>query len=85
MSDSALVIGTIYAVSQATQGSNVAANTTPTIYAAMTTQGSDVAVNNTQEIVFEPKSSAKEYMIASEKSLMRIWMTYDEDEAWKDL
>jgi hypothetical protein len=65
MSDSALVIGTIYSAPQS-QESNVAANTA-------------------QEIVFESKSSARDYMIASEKSLMRIWMTHEEDQAWKDL
>lgn len=41
--------------------------------------------NNTQEIIIEPANPSKEIMLASEKSLMSVWMTTDEEEAWKDL
>jgi hypothetical protein len=40
--------------------------------------------NTTQEVVIDVPSS-REYMLASEKSLSAIWMTPEEDEAWKDL
>lgn len=43
------------------------------------------AANNTQEIVIAPANLSKEIMLASEKSLMSVWMTTDEEEAWKDL
>lgn len=65
MSDSALVMGTIYS----------SHNTSESAFAA----------NNVQEIVIEPSKLSKECMLASEKSLMLVWMTPDEEEAWKDL
>ena len=43
------------------------------------------STNNVQEIVIEPANMSREYMLASEKSLMSIWMTPEEEEAWKDL
>jgi hypothetical protein len=66
MSDSALVVGTIYTPDSASSGPAFAAN-------------------NAQEVVIEPASMQREYMLASEKSLMSLWMTPDEEEAWKDL
>ena len=66
MSDSALVMGTIYTPHNSSTESGFAAN-------------------NAQEIVIEPASLNREYMLASEKSLMSVWMTPDEEEAWKDL
>ena len=42
------------------------------------------AANTTREIII-PVSNSREYMLASEKALMSIWMTPEEDEAWKDL
>jgi hypothetical protein len=64
MSDSALVMGTIYS--------------------SHFTSESKFAANNVQEIVIEP-TQGREYMLASEKSLRSVWMTPDEEEAWKDL
>ena len=66
MSDSTLVMGTIYAPYSASIESSFASN-------------------NTQEIVIEPARLSRECMLASEKSLMSVWMTPDEEEAWKDL
>lgn len=43
------------------------------------------SANNTQEIIIEPANLSKELMLASEKSLMSVWTTTDEEEAWKDL
>ena len=43
-----------------------------------------VSTNEAQEVIITP-DSARDYMLASEKSLMSIWMTPEEDEAWKDL
>jgi hypothetical protein len=43
------------------------------------------AENNVQEIVIEPTSFSREYMLASEKALLSVWMTPEEEEAWKDL
>jgi hypothetical protein len=43
-----------------------------------------VATNAVQEIIIAPET-ARDYMLASERSLMSIWMTPEEDEAWKDL
>jgi hypothetical protein len=54
-----------------------------TAYAVYASQEPTYAANTTQEIVIRPK--AGEYAIASEKSLASIWMTPEEDEAWKDL
>ena len=65
MSDSALVMGTIYS--------------------SHNTSDSAFAANNAQEIIIEPSNLRKECMLASEKSLMSVWMTPDEEEAWKDL
>ncbi len=47
-------------------------------------QDVEYASNTTQEIVI-PVSNSREYMLASEKALSAIWMTPEEDEAWKDL
>ena len=47
-------------------------------------QDGDYAANTTQEITI-PISDTREYMLASERALAAIWMTPDEDEAWKDL
>ena len=44
----------------------------------------DRSGNTAQEVVIEV-SSRREYMLASEKALSAIWMTPEEDEAWKDL
>ncbi len=66
MSDSALVMGTIYNPHDSSAESAFAAN-------------------NAQEIVIEPPTLGKEIMLASEKSLASVWMTTDEEEAWKDL
>jgi hypothetical protein len=43
------------------------------------------SANITQEIIIEPTNPGKETMLASERSLMSLWMTTDEEEAWKDL
>ncbi|MGA2974749.1 MAG: hypothetical protein ABSF77_05510 [Spirochaetia bacterium] len=66
MSDSSLVIGTIYTPHSASAEPSFAAN-------------------NAQEIVIEPTDLGREFMLASVKSLMSVWMTPDEEEAWKDL
>lgn len=42
------------------------------------------ARNNAQEFVF-PQDLGTEIMLASENALRSIWMTEEEDEAWKDL
>jgi hypothetical protein len=65
MSDSALVMGTIYPSHNPPE--------------------STFAANIVQEIVIEPSKLSKECMLASEKSLMLVWMNADEEEAWKDL
>ena len=57
--------------------------TTYTPHNASTESG--FAANSAQEIVIEPAIPSREYMLASEKSLMSVWMTPDEEEAWKDL
>ena len=46
---------------------------------------SALAANTAQEILVEPASLGKDIMLASEKSLMAVWMTPEEEEAWKDL
>jgi hypothetical protein len=66
MSDSALVMGTIYNPRDSSAESAFAAN-------------------NAQEIVIESPTLGRETMLAAEKSLARLWMTTDEEEAWKDL
>lgn len=53
-----------------------------TIYPASSESAS---ANNVQEIVIQPPNVSREYMLASEKSLMSVWMTPEEEEAWKDL
>jgi len=65
MSDSSLVMGTIYSSHNPSE--------------------STFAANNVQEIVIKPSNLSKQCMLASEKSLMSVWMTPDEEEAWKDL
>ncbi|MGO9412676.1 MAG: hypothetical protein ACLQCB_18260 [Spirochaetia bacterium] len=65
MSNSALVIGTIYMPSSASTES--------------------ASANNVQEIVIDPSTASRELMLASEKSLKALWMTHEEEEAWKDL
>lgn len=47
-------------------------------------QETNVATNDAQEVLVT-SDSAKDFMLASEKSLKSIWMTPAEDEAWKDL
>ena len=76
MSDSTLVIGTIYAPHHASVES---------AYAHFGYAESAFAENTTQEIVIEQNSICKEVMFASEKSLVSLWMTSEEEEAWKDL
>ena len=44
----------------------------------------NVATNETQEVIVRP-DTARNFMIASEGSLKKIWMTPEEDEVWKDL
>jgi hypothetical protein len=76
MSDSTLAMGTIYAPLHAS------------VESAYTHYGyseSAFAVNTTQEIVIEQATMSKEIMLASERALMSVWMTPEEDEAWKDL
>jgi hypothetical protein len=46
---------------------------------------SALAGNTVQEIVIEPASLSRAIMLASEGSLTSVWMTPDEEEAWKDL
>jgi hypothetical protein len=47
-------------------------------------QDVECAGNTTQEIVIS-SSNGQDYMLASEKALSALWMTPEEDEAWKDL
>jgi hypothetical protein len=56
-----------------------------TAYAAYATQEPKYAANTTQEIVIRPTSAIGEYALASETSLISIWMTPEENEAWKNL
>jgi hypothetical protein len=42
-------------------------------------------VRNTIQEIIVPVSSSRDYMLASEKALSAIWMTPEEEEAWKDL
>ncbi|MCX5914293.1 MAG: hypothetical protein NTV04_20455 [Deltaproteobacteria bacterium] len=76
MSDSTLVMGTIYAPLRAS---------VETAFAHYCYAESAFAKNTTQEIVIEQSSLSKEVMLASEKSLMTLWMNPEEEEAWKDL
>ena len=56
-----------------------------TAYAAYVTQEPVVAANSAQEIILEPQNPAGDYALASETSLASIWMTPEEDEAWRHL
>jgi len=76
MSDSTLVMGTVYSPHHASVES---------AYATYAHGESAFAENITQEIVIEQPDAGKEIMFASEQSLMSVWMTPEEEEAWKDL
>jgi hypothetical protein len=56
-----------------------------TAYAAYASQETRYAANNTQEILVPPSRATGEYALASETSLSSIWMTPEENEAWKNL
>jgi hypothetical protein len=75
MPDSTLVMGTSYAPLHAVESA----------YTHYCYAESAFAVNITQEIVIEQATMSKELMLASERALMLVWMTPEEDEAWKDL
>ena len=56
-----------------------------TAYAVYASQEPRYAANTTQEIVVRPTSAFGEYALMSETSLASIWMTPEENEAWKNL
>jgi hypothetical protein len=56
-----------------------------TAYVAYATQEPRYAGNTTQEIMFPQTSVIGEYALVSETSLSAIWMTPEENEAWKNL
>ena len=43
------------------------------------------SAGNTTQVIVVPASNSRDYSLASEKALSAIWMTPEEDEAWKDL
>ena len=56
-----------------------------TAYAAYVSQETRYAGNITQEIVVRPTNEVGKYALMSETSLASIWMTPEENEAWKNL
>ena len=56
-----------------------------TAYAVYAAQETKYAANTTQEINIRPTIAVGEYALVSETSLASIWMTPEEDEAWKNL
>lgn len=55
-----------------------------TIFPGYAPQTVEYAGNTTQE-VFITANDTRECMLASEKALSALWMTPEEDLAWKDL
>jgi hypothetical protein len=62
---------------------NAAVATADTLLGYMP-QSVEYAGNTTQEVVV-PVSNSRDFVLASEKALSAIWITPEEDEAWKDL
>jgi hypothetical protein len=76
MSNSTLVMGASYDPHHASAES---------AFAHFGNAESAYAENTTQEIIIEQSSMAREVMLASEQSLMSVWMNPEEEEAWKNL
>jgi hypothetical protein len=47
-------------------------------------QDGGYAANTAREVIVAADDT-REYMLASERALAAVWMTPEEDEAWKDL
>ena len=76
MSDSTLVLGASYDPHHASAAS---------AYTHYGYAESAYAENTTQEIIIKQSSMARDIMLASEQSLMSVWMNPEEEEAWKNL
>jgi hypothetical protein len=57
---------------------------TATVFPGYIPRHEEYAANTTQIVTF-PVNDARDYMLASQKSLASIWDSPEEDEAWKDL